>query len=109
MNKFNPSSEIQEEINISTNTTYLNEKALERSKDYSEFAFILISATFTSSIFIQLIQLIPNSYMIAFQIPIIIAALFIAINMGVYLMNKMFSLKVYLLMGAVVLGLVLGL
>ncbi|MGB3652958.1 MAG: hypothetical protein WBA41_17315 [Rivularia sp. (in: cyanobacteria)] len=109
MNKFNPSSEIQEEINITTNTSYLNEKSLEKSKDYTEYAFILISSAFSSGLFIQLIRLIPNSYRIAFQIPIIIAALFIAINMAVFLMNKKFTVKVYLLMGVIILGLVVGL
>ena len=108
MSKFN-SDNLQEEINITTNTQYLNEKALEKNKDYSEYAFILISSVFTSSIFIQLIRLIPNSYMIAFQIPIILLALFIAINMILYLMNKVFSLKVYLMIAAIVFGLVIAL
>ena len=31
----------QEEINITTNTQYLNEKSLEKSKDLSEYVFIL--------------------------------------------------------------------
>ena len=108
MSKLN-SDGMQEEINITTNTSYLNEKALEKSKDYSEYAFILISSVFTSSIFIQLIRLIPNSYMIAFQIPIILLALFIAVNMILYLMNKVFSLKVYLLIAAIVFGFVIAL
>ena len=99
----------QEEINITTNTQYLNEKSLEKSKDLSEYVFILFSSAFTSSILVQIIRLIPNSYRIAMQIPIIVAALFVAINMILYLNNKKFSLKVYLLMGIVVIGLVIGL
>ncbi|MDY6900091.1 MAG: hypothetical protein SWZ49_18735 [Cyanobacteriota bacterium] len=108
MSKFN-SDNVQEEISITTNTQYLNEKALEKSKGYSEYAFILISSVFSSSIFIQFIRIIPNSFLIALQIPIILLTLFIAINMYLFVMNKVFSLKVYLLIGGIILGMVIAL
>lgn len=108
MSKIKPDG-IQEEISITTNTSYLNEKSLEKENKHTEYAFTLISCTFASNIFIQLIRLIPNSYMIAFQIPIILLALFIAVNMIVFLNNKKFSVKIYLLIGFITLGLVIGL
>lgn len=108
MSKIKPDG-IQEEISITTNTSYLNEKSLEKENNHTEYAFTLITCTFVSSIFIQLIRLIPNSYIIALQIPIILLALFIAVNMIVFLNNKKFSVKAYLLIGFITLGLVIGL
>lgn len=101
--------EYQEEIQITTNTTYLNEKSLEKDNKLSQTIFELILCTFSSSLFVQIISLIEHSY-ILFDNLTNIFLLCLAVIAIINSSNKFrLSVKSYLIFSSIVIGIVIGL
>lgn len=101
--------EYQEEINITTNTTYLNEKSLEKDSKLSETIFQLILCTFSSSLFIQIISNFKHSYILLDNL----ANIFLLSLAAIAIINSSskfrLSIKSYLIFFAVLIGIVVGL
>lgn len=101
--------EYQEEINITTNTTYLNEKSLEKDSKLSETIFQLILCTFSSSLFIQIISTFKHSYLLLDNLTNIFL-LCLAVIAIINSSNKFrLSVKSYLIFSSIVIGIVIGL
>ena len=104
----NKSNDYQEEINITTNTSYLNEKSLEKDNKLSTTIFELLLCTFTSSLFTQLVLLIKSSFNLFHFLPNILLLILIAIFM-LNSFNKRLSIKSLLIILSILIGIIISL
>lgn len=97
----------QEEINITTNTSYLNEKSLKSDDKLSTTIFELIFSTFLSSLCTQLIILIESSFNLLWVVPNLVL-LFAALIFLLQKFNKRLSVKSFLIIVFVIFGIIIS-
>ena len=106
--KENKSKDYSEEINITTNTSYLNEKSLEKDNKLSKTIFELILCTFTSSLFTQLLSLIKSSFNLFYFLPNMLLLILIAFFL-LHKMHKKLSIKSLLIILFILIGIIISL
>jgi Na+-transporting NADH:ubiquinone oxidoreductase subunit NqrD len=97
-----------EQLNIQVRNQVIQERSLIKAEENTTFIFKTIFCCFASSLFMQLITLIPNSYRLINQLPIIISLLLIGVSGVLVVVNKAPNVKAYLLVIAVCFGLLMG-
>ena len=102
-------NQYQEEINITTNTSYLNEKSLKDDNKLSSTVFELILSMFCVSLITQLLTLVDSSYEIINLLPNIILILLLVAASTLYILKKQFKVKSYLIVLSVLVGILIGL
>lgn len=101
------SKDYQEEINITTNTNYLNEKALKSEDKLSTTIFELTFTIFLSSIITQLIIYVESSFNLLWVIPNIVL-LFAVLIFLLQKFNKKLSIKSFLVIVFVIIGIIIS-
>ena len=104
----NKSNDYSEEINITTNTSYLNEKSLKKDEKLSATISELILCTFTSSLFTQIVLLIKSSFSLFYFLPNILLLFLIAIFL-LNKLNKRLSIKSLLVILSILIGIIISL
>ena len=99
----------QEEINITTNTSYLNEKSLKDDNKLSSTMFEMILCMFSAGFSIQLLTLVDSSYEIINLLPNIILILLLVTTSTLYLLKKQFKIKSYLIVLSILIGILIAL
>ncbi|MBW4451069.1 MAG: hypothetical protein KME38_30730 [Spirirestis rafaelensis WJT71-NPBG6] len=97
-----------EQLNIQVKNQVIQERSLIKVEYDTTFIFQTICTCFGSSLFMQVISLIPSSYNLINQLPIIISLLLIASSLVLVVLKKVPTLKTHLLIIAVFIGLLLG-
>jgi hypothetical protein len=97
-----------EQLNIQVKNQVIQERSLIKTDYNTTFIFQTICTCFGSSLIMQAINLIPSSYNLINQLPIIISLLLIASSLVLVILNKVPTLKTHLLILAVFIGLLLG-
>jgi hypothetical protein len=97
-----------EQLNIQVKNQVIQERSLTKVEYNTTFVFKTISACFGSSLLMQLISLIPSSYNLLNQLPLIISLLLIASSVILVITRKVPTIKTYLLILAVLIGLLIG-
>ena len=102
------SKDYQEQIEITTNTSYLNEKALEKDEKVSVTIFELLLCTFVSSLLTQLVLLIKSSFNLLYFLPNMVLLFLIAIFL-LNKLNKRLSIKSLLIILSILIGIIVSL
>ena len=102
-------NQYQEEIQITTNTSYLNEKSLKDDNKLSSTVFELILSMFCASLITQLLTLVDSSYSIVNMLPNIILILLLVAASTLYILKKQFKIKSYLIVLFILIGILIGL
>lgn len=97
-----------EQLSIQVRNQVIQERSLIKVDYNTTFIFQTIFSCFASSLLMQLITLIPNSYRIINQLPIIISLLLIGVSGVLVIVKKVPTVKTYLLVIAVCFGLLMG-
>ena len=101
-------SKENEQLNIQVKNQVIQERNLIKSEYNTTFIFQTICTCFGSSLITQVISLLPSSYNLINQLPVIISLLLIVSSVVLVVLKKSPTLKTYLLMLAVFIGLLLG-
>lgn len=97
-----------EQLSIQVRNQVIQEKALIKVDDYITFIFKTILTCFSTSLFIQVVNLLPSSYQLTNQLPLIVSILVILTSMVLIVINKLPTLKTYLLVISAIIGLLMG-
>jgi len=97
-----------EQLNIQVKNQVIQERSLIKVEETITVIFYSISACFASSLFIQVILLIPSSYNLINQLPVIILLIFIFSSVILIILKKIPTIKIYLIILAVLIGLLIG-
>jgi hypothetical protein len=97
-----------EQLNIQVKNQVIQERSLIKADYNTTFIFQTICTCFGSSLIMQVITLIPSSYNLVNQLPIIISLLLIASSLVLVVLKKVPTLKTYLLILAIFIGFLLG-
>lgn len=97
-----------EQLNIQVRNQVIQERSLIKAEYNTTFIFQTICTCFASSLIMQVISLMPSSYNLINQLPIIISLLLIASSLVLVVLKKAPTLKTYLLILAIFIGLLLG-
>lgn len=97
-----------EQLNIQVRNQVIQERSLIKAEYNTTFIFQTLCTCFGSSLVMQIISLLPSSYNLINKLPIIISLILIVASVVLTVLNKAPTLKTYLLMVAVFIGLLLG-
>jgi hypothetical protein len=101
-------NQVSEQITITTHNQIIQEKALLKSNQISEYVFINISCMFSSSLFIQLLNFVNVDKNVLYRLPIIFLSSTLIIVGISFALKKQPTLKLYLLFASILMGLIVG-
>ncbi|MBW4600997.1 MAG: hypothetical protein KME29_15730 [Calothrix sp. FI2-JRJ7] len=97
-----------EQLSIQVRNQVIQERSLIKVEGHTTFIFQTIFCCFGSSLLMQLITLLPNSYKLINQLPVIISLILIGVSGVLVVIKKAPTVKTYLLVIAVCFGLLMG-
>lgn len=97
-----------EQVNIQVKNQVIQERSLIKTEETITVIFQSICSCFASSLFIQVILLIPSSYNLINQLPVIILLLLILSSSVLIILKKIPTINTYLIVLAVLIGLLIG-
>jgi hypothetical protein len=104
----NDNNSTEENIEIKVNNNIISEKHLIKSNEINSLLFESLLIVFTSSLIAQLLFLIPASYNLKSLLPTIVLSLFGIITLILIVIKKQPTIKTYLYLISLLIGIIIG-